>query len=237
MEISNELFASKGLKRKSLKCCVSSCEDPTNLETSFHSFPMDKVLQRTWLDILKIQELNEGMKVCGAHFNSDDFFPTLGEFKTHKLKVKRLKRTAVPTLRLPVKQEPASPIHVSDEENDEHENSVGSRVSPEQSEADKYTIGSYVCTSCGHLSTSEMSFFEHLNSHAIKQEPHSRGVVKVEDESFFLPEDDDSTPDVDPFDQVTHSTDAAVETVEDDDAEETETEVEEDYGDSDPESA
>uniref|UniRef100_A0A0A9Z7B0 PR domain zinc finger protein 4 n=1 Tax=Lygus hesperus TaxID=30085 RepID=A0A0A9Z7B0_LYGHE len=225
--MSNDLFAFKGVKRKSSKCCVSSCEDPTNLDTSYHSFPMDKDLQRKWLEILKLQEVNEGMKVCGAHFNSDDFFPTLGEFKTHKLRIKRLKRTAVPSLLLPVKDELSSPIPVSEEEDGENEKSVCSRVSPEQSEADKYTIGSYVCTTCGHLATSETLFFEHLNSHNIKQESQNRdeaadNPVKVEPESLFLPENDDSTEEVDPFDQVTHSTDVGARTVEDDDTGESE---------------
>ncbi|KAH7952020.1 hypothetical protein HPB52_016886 [Rhipicephalus sanguineus] len=57
-------------------CCVPQCTNrAVKDEISLHSFPLDARLKKEWVVKLRIgKPVTPPMKVCSAHFISEDFF-------------------------------------------------------------------------------------------------------------------------------------------------------------------
>uniref|UniRef100_A0A6P7GTR0 Uncharacterized protein LOC114342158 n=1 Tax=Diabrotica virgifera virgifera TaxID=50390 RepID=A0A6P7GTR0_DIAVI len=98
-------------KKSNYYCCVLQCDSWIKRDSnlSFHSFPkkdkQDRILfngslvnkRNVWKYLLKMgKEPSPYMKVCSLHFKNGDYFK--GE---NLSKLKRLKRCAIPTCKLP----------------------------------------------------------------------------------------------------------------------------------------
>ncbi|KAK3922781.1 THAP domain-containing protein 1 [Frankliniella fusca] len=90
----------KRSKRVTKMCCVPQCDNKATGNLSFHKFPDDPKLKKSWEVALRMgKPASEAMRVCGSHFLSIDYFPG-AEGK----KVKRLKLSVIPSQNLPVRQ-------------------------------------------------------------------------------------------------------------------------------------
>ncbi|KAK0073884.1 hypothetical protein PV325_009065 [Microctonus aethiopoides] len=107
-------FSPRAKSKKKIVCVVKGCKSASNRDVNirFHYFPMKtnrfvcsknlfgqterKDQLEVWMKMLKIKEVNSGMKVCSLHFCKNDYvLPNAAP------KRKRLKTTAVPSLNLP----------------------------------------------------------------------------------------------------------------------------------------
>lgn len=62
------------VKKTKQWCSVSQCK--FDKSCSLHSFPKDKKLCKKWAIVCRIgKKITSNMKVCGAHFKENDFFP------------------------------------------------------------------------------------------------------------------------------------------------------------------
>lgn len=83
------------------KRCVVCCQqEKKDSATSFHRFPCDDQLRKSWLRLLNLKNVSDksSMRVCSDHFDASLFLPPaqrqqMGASKKHQ---KRLKRGALP---------------------------------------------------------------------------------------------------------------------------------------------
>lgn len=84
-------------------CCVPQCSATyiKNKTISLHKFPTySKVLFQKWVVKLKIgKRVTQHMKVCSLHFRDEDFI-----LKEHLNRRARLKKSAVPSMNLPLRK-------------------------------------------------------------------------------------------------------------------------------------
>lgn len=58
-------------------CCVPQCHNYLGEGVRRHYFPKDVGLKKTWEAALKMgKPASSGMKVCGAHFLPENYFPS-----------------------------------------------------------------------------------------------------------------------------------------------------------------
>ncbi|XP_026285706.2 uncharacterized protein LOC113211529 [Frankliniella occidentalis] len=82
-------------KRERHNCCVPQCPEKLNPSISLHYAPSDPVRRKRWAEAIRTAKtLTTSMRVCSKHFREEDFLPT-GK--------RSLKKTAVPSLNLPVR--------------------------------------------------------------------------------------------------------------------------------------
>ncbi|KAI8431369.1 hypothetical protein MSG28_015903 [Choristoneura fumiferana] len=90
----------KNGESNSNKCCsVPQCKSRYTNEISLFFFPKDEAMRKRWTDATKIEKrVTQDMQVCSRHFVKNDYilsaYPGVA-------KVRRLKKTAVPTQNLP----------------------------------------------------------------------------------------------------------------------------------------
>ncbi|XP_050508182.1 uncharacterized protein LOC114333470 isoform X3 [Diabrotica virgifera virgifera] len=80
-------------------CSVPQCSTYYNskIPISFHRFPLDENMRKVWQGVLQIgKPISNYMTVCSLHFTEKDYFPI-----TPETKLKRLKKNAVPSAKLP----------------------------------------------------------------------------------------------------------------------------------------
>uniref|UniRef100_A0A6P7GPN9 Uncharacterized protein LOC114339301 n=1 Tax=Diabrotica virgifera virgifera TaxID=50390 RepID=A0A6P7GPN9_DIAVI len=78
-------------------CSVPQCSSYWNPQISLHRFPLDENMRKLWQSVLRIgKPITKGMTVCSLHFTENDYFPI-----TPQTKLKRLKKNAVPSAKLP----------------------------------------------------------------------------------------------------------------------------------------
>ncbi|XP_025836084.1 uncharacterized protein LOC112906350 isoform X2 [Agrilus planipennis] len=107
-------FSPRGRSNKKLVCSVKGCNSTSNrdLELCFHYFPIKtdcfiyiknifgklekKKKLECWMKAIGVNKVNSGMKICSRHFYMDDYI-----LPNAPAKLKRLKKSAVPSLNLP----------------------------------------------------------------------------------------------------------------------------------------
>ncbi|XP_059049087.1 uncharacterized protein LOC131844268 [Achroia grisella] len=96
----------KKKRKRSTYCCVPQCRNSMKDGLSFHLFPTNSNRKKLWENVLKLdQPASVYMHVCSAHFTHKDYFP--GPLKVRR----RLKKTAVPSIKLPERKNNIN-IHV-----------------------------------------------------------------------------------------------------------------------------
>ncbi|XP_018327195.1 zinc finger protein 383-like isoform X2 [Agrilus planipennis] len=107
-------FSPRARSNKKLVCSVKGCNSTSNrdLELCFHYFPIKtdcfiyiknifgklekKKKLECWMKAIGVNKVNSGMKICSRHFYMDDYI-----LPNAPAKLKRLKKSAVPSLNLP----------------------------------------------------------------------------------------------------------------------------------------